>query len=398
MGTLSLALAVALLAWLASPAAGGAGFDIHPLVQEGAPAPSGDTFTGFGEVQINGRGDVLFEALTGDRRGLFLASDGRIVPVALQDDPAPLGGRYLQLSYFVLNDRQEVAFVATIERSHRERRGAPAAILLTRAGQPHVVAKVRDRAPVRGFFKEFRDLALDRAGRLAFVASLEDGDRPGGLFVNDGTGTRRVVAVLDPAPIGGTFRELSVPTLGSDGAVAFHGTVVNGTRRAGVFLARGSSLEKVVATGDPSPLGGTFIQLANPVLDDTGKLYFWGAVADGRFPATLFVVDAQGMRPLASRGAPSPAGPPYAYFGLNFSAKGTLAFHASLDGPGPKAALFLAGPDGVLAVVRTGDPCPTGGTFSAFGDPVVSARGTVAFVGSAAGRDGVFLAIPTSTR
>lgn len=398
MGTLGRALAVLLLAALPGPAAAGGGFEIRPIVQQGAAAPGAGAFTGFGEVQINDRGDVLFEGLIGDRRGLFLATGNRIVPVALQGEPTPLGGRHLQLSYFIVNDRQEVAFLATIERGPRERRQAPAAILLAHAGQARVIAKVRDPAPGQGTFKEFRDLALDASGRIAFFASLEDGDQPGGIFLHDGNVTRRLVAVFDPAPIGGRFKELSTPTLGPGGVLAFHGTVVHGGTRSGLFVVRGSGVEKVVATGEASPLGGTFTQLANPLFDDAGRLYFWGAVANGRFPATLSVADAQGLRPLASRGAESPAGPPYAYFGLNFSVKRGLAFQASLDGPAPNAAIFFSDSSGTRTVVRTGDPSPTGGVFSTLGDPAVNTRTEVVFAATADGRDGVYLAIPTSAR
>lgn len=179
---------IALLAMLAGPTVEAGQFEIRPVVQPGAPAPGGGTFTGFGEVQINDRGAVLFEALVGERRGLFLAADGQIAPVAVQGEPTPLGGRYLQLSYFVLNDQQEVAFVATILRGPQERHRPPAVIMLGRAGQLGVIAKVRDPAPVRGTYKEFRDLALDGSGRLAFYASLGDGDRPGGIFLHDGAG------------------------------------------------------------------------------------------------------------------------------------------------------------------------------------------------------------------
>lgn len=66
---------------------------------------------------------------------------------------------------------------------------------------------------------------------------------------------RKVVAAGDAAPQGGTFAQFD--PVANAGAILFDALVEKDEPFHGVYLARGSSLSRIVAVSDPSPLGGT---------------------------------------------------------------------------------------------------------------------------------------------
>lgn len=393
------AAALALAACATSLDVADGGFDVQPLVADGAAAPSGEPFIGFGALRLNAHGDLLFEARVATsaasaRGGLFVASGGRIEAVALQGEPTPIGGHYLRLGYAALNDRREVAFITTIERPHGDRVGPRAAILVARDAGPSVAVRLRDQAPDEGIFTAFSDLALGPDGSLAFVGGLDESEAPGGLFVAAGGILGRVAAILDPTPAGGHFREISTPSLGAGGNVAFHASVSEDGQRSGIFVASRRGVHRVVATGDATPLGGRFGHLANPVLGIGGRLYFWGQVRAGRALAGLFVRnDGGALRPLAIGSAPSPSGAAYAFLGIQFAAADAVAFEADLDGTPPVSAILLASNGEVRPVVQTGSRAPDGGVFTEFGGFAINARNELAFVGVAGGRTTIYRAM-----
>lgn len=389
MGTLSRLLAGLCLTLVFLPAEA-ASFRIRPVVLAGDPAPGGGQFGGFDEVTLNGRGEVLFEATVGGVEGLYLASDGSIRPLVVLGHPTPLGGRYLGLAFPTLNDAGQAAFLAMIKDGQ-----APGAILMWSGGRLSVVAAIRDPAPGGGNFKEFRDVTLDHRGQIAFVAAVQGGREPGGVFVRSGDAGKRVAALLGPTPLGGTFMELALPSL--DGTrVVFHGKVSGGKGRTGIFEVSANGSRRLVAEGDPAPAGGTFRDLGAPILGRSGSVAFWASTRDGRTPGGLFLATGTGIRQAVARGEPAPRGGAFSFFGLVFSfVESTgIAFQADLSGKGPRRGIFVTGPAGVRAVAVQGDPSPAGGEFQGFGAPSIASTGAVAFVGSSGSRDGIFIAEP----
>lgn len=62
----------------------------------------------------------------------------------------------------------------------------------------------------------------------------------------------------------------------------------------------------------------------------------------------------------------------------NLNASGDMAFVANISGSTAAVVRDIQGQ--LTALARTGDPAPLGGTFTGFGQPVINARGEVAFV------------------
>ena len=97
---------------------------IEAIAQPGDPAPGGGVFERAIVPHVNARGDVLFAGgIRQGRRlffGLYLATNGRIVPIAKRGDVMPDGWGFVSLrvglSPATLNDSGDVAFVAQTER------------------------------------------------------------------------------------------------------------------------------------------------------------------------------------------------------------------------------------------------------------------------------------------
>jgi hypothetical protein len=74
-----------------------------------------------------------------------------------------------------------------------------------------------------------------------------------------------IVAGGDPSPVGGVFASDGTPAIGlgiaaptDTEAVAFVAFVNEGKAPLGIFLVVGDTITTVAAVGDPTPLGGTF--------------------------------------------------------------------------------------------------------------------------------------------
>jgi len=100
------------------------GRGISKVAAEGDRAPGGGTLSGLGRhpvPSINAAGAVAFAAAVAGGRtveGVFVSSRGTLRAVATAGEPAPgiPSGTFANLDFPVLNDRGDVAFLATVRR------------------------------------------------------------------------------------------------------------------------------------------------------------------------------------------------------------------------------------------------------------------------------------------
>ena len=113
--------------------------------------------------------------------------------------------------------------------------------------------------PIGGTFWQYDTVRVNSEGDIAFEATIEGlTGVSGGIFVQNGVnGTlRKVVAVGDPAPLGGTFTTFGCSyDFNDNGDVAFEGYSAAGDA---IYLSTATGLQEVVRAGDTSPLGGTY--------------------------------------------------------------------------------------------------------------------------------------------
>ena len=243
----------------------------------------------------------------------------------------------------------------------------------------------------------------------------------GAFTYRPGFGLRKLVATGDAAPgaAGGTFVSISLSSLSSpparinsSGQVAFYATTDAPGAEPGVFISSVTGAPQAIARrGDPSPIGGTFLNFGTVVaLTDDGRVAFRAVsrtVVDSTNVDTpgIFVGTGGGTPvKLMAQGDALGDGTVNAVpsiFDMNNS--GLVAYVAGLSGGSATEGVFLGRAGGLQrAVALTGEIAPgTGGWFSDFREPDVDVNdaGQLIFWGGVSGSPsttGRFLASETS--
>ena len=297
-----------------------------------APGTGGETFATFGVPSINS-GTVAFLGQTALVQGIYTGSGSPPSRIADTTMMAPGGGGTFTTFGLPTISAGTTAFVALPAGIYT---GDGTLSALARAGL--------SPAPGGGLFTSFGSFAsIDGAGTVAFRASTDAGVT--GIYTATPSGgstlLSRLVAVVDPAPSGGTFTSFGEPSI-ENGTVAFRARTNTGV--SGIYTATPSGgstlLSRLVAVGDAAPGGGIFTLLGDPSIDAAGTVSFFA-----------------------------------------FTSLGTGIFTAKSGG-------------GLTIVAGTSTPIPNGaGDFTAFGNPAIDGE-AVAFLGfGLASQLGLYLAV-----
>ncbi len=295
---------------------------IVKVAVEGDRAPGGGALSGLGRhpiPSVNANGDVAFAAAVSKGwtvEGIFVSSRGmlRAVAVAGQAAPGILSGTFASLDFPALNDRGDVAFLATVRRG----RETLEAIHLRTGGRVRKVVGQEDPAPAGGAFVAFGAPALSSAGAVAFAAVVDGRGVPGGVFIIADGRVRMLVGAGDESPLGGIFAKFSERVaIDNTGAVAFTALLKGAPVSSAIFVAEGDRRKKVVALGDPAPAGGIFSTFgAWPALSSSGTVAFTGSVDPGPPPTGIYVSSQTGVKMVAGIGDRLPGGRKLESFGL----------------------------------------------------------------------------------
>ena len=360
---------------------------------------------------MNARGDVAFFATLLRGRtdeALFLASRARTVRVVAEGDAAPGGGTFSGFGRHpvpALNAAGDVAFAAAVTGGRTVE-----GVFVSAGGKLRAVAVAGGVAPgvPSATFASLDAPALNDRSDVAFLATLRRGrETTEAVYVAAGGRLRKVVVQGDVTPAGGAFAGFSVPALNGRGAIAF-GAVLDGRGvPGGVFVAAGDRVRMLVAAGDEAPGGGIFTKFSDRVsINDAGAVAFNALLGRGPVDGALFVIDGDRPRRVVALGDPAPGGGRFSYFGLwpSLTAAGDLVFTASVDGGDAPIGVFVAGRSGVTRIAGIGDALPAGGTLASFGVyPVASTSlaGGVTFATAATatglGTDAIY-AVPPAPR
>src|SRR5262249_11151121 len=241
-------------------------------------------------------GDAAFLATV--RRGretveaIYLKATGRLRKVVAQDDPAPAGGSFSGFGPPVLTASGMVAFAAVVDG-----RGVPGGVFVAEGGRVRMLVGAGEASPLGGVFAKFPErLAVNDAGAVAFTAQLKNAPTAAAVFLVDGGSARKVVALGDAAPTGGSFSNLGFwPGLSAGGAVAFTASVDPGPPATGVFVTAVKGTAQLAAIGDPLPGSGTLASFGlypTATLGPEGHLTFSTArTATGEGGEAIFLVD-----------------------------------------------------------------------------------------------------------
>jgi hypothetical protein len=356
---------------------------------------------------VNASGSVAFNSLVdGSNRnqGVFVAdSDGTIRAIAIGcglpggngdttsmcGDVSPIGGHFGGFFFGTgftpdMNDAGDVIFMCDVNGGDSRR-----ALFLYQAasGQIVKIAAVGDPSPIGGTFGAVGPGSMNNNGKIVFLASPQGQTVNSNLFMWDNGVVTKVAALGDPAPGGGTFSGLGVesfgypdgtfipfgpvPDINDSGQIAFRAIVSGGITQRGIVVRTGQTDEWYVKVPDPTPIGGTYLDMQAASINNSGQIAFfadyhptpdtinsgWFAGAPGNWRKVIVFFDpVDGGQCLGLAFSRNPM--------QTIDAAGNVVFWTNLDSNGTSDRLVLGLTDGnLLIAARRGDPTPIGGTF-----------------------------------
>jgi hypothetical protein len=380
------------IVWSGMTAPGGGRFDRFDVAAKPVAAP------------VNARSQVAFYASVlhaAGREGIFVAEAGHVRKVAAFGDALPGGGSLAEFSEHPLpslNAAGHVAFSAQIA-------GGRATEGVFFAGDDGIrpVALAGEDAPgvPFGVFVGFDAPVLNDNDEMVFVATVRSRrDELDVLYFWNGRRLQRLIAEGDLLPrIGGRMDKIGDPVVNNGGVVAFPAALFKGPALGGIFVAGARDLRMIVATGDRTPGGEMILRFSERVaIDDQDAIGFGAYVGtEGRSREAILRSGPDGLAEIAVEGAPAAGGGRFAGFGPWPTAGpgGVTAFVAALDN-GPAELAAFAGPVGAITrIAAVGErvaPEETIGRFALNAVATAGPGGAVTFA-TLASREGERTAI-----
>jgi len=113
----------------------------------------------------------------------------------------------------------------------------------------------------------------------------------------------------------------------------------------------------------------------------------------------LYLAAAGKQKALLSSGSPAPTGGTFTTFSdLLLSDGGTIGFLAKTTDRSVWEGLYLLRAGKPVPIARIGERTPAGGVFTDFANPTINARDEVAFVGRMGDQEGIFINVAGSTK
>jgi hypothetical protein len=233
-----------------------------------APGVVGGTFARLDTPSMNNRDEVVFVATVRHGRdtfeALYLYSNGRLRKLLAEGDPYLGGGFFDQFGVPAINNRGAIALAVTVD--HGPVLGG---IFVTGTRDLKLLLGSGAPAPGGRMILRFSErLAIDDEDSVAFGAHLSSGaNRSEALLRVNSSGVTTIAAVGDPAPGGGKFVGFGEwPSVGPVGRVVFVAAVDNGAGPLGIFAWQAGILSRMVLAGEKLPDGSVLPPFAlNPV-------------------------------------------------------------------------------------------------------------------------------------
>jgi hypothetical protein len=226
------------------------------------------TFVEFDTPSMNNRDEVVFVATVRHGRDtfevLYLYANGRLRKLLTERDPYLGGGFFDQFGLPVINNRGVIALAVTLD--HGPVLGG---IFVTGTRDLKMLVGAGALAPDGRMILRFSErLAIDDDDDIAFGAHLGSGiNRSEAVMKVNTSGVTKIAAVGDAAPGGGKFAGFGEwPSAGPAGRVAFVAAIDDGPGPVGIFAWQAGILSRLVLAADKLPGGGTLPPFAlNPV-------------------------------------------------------------------------------------------------------------------------------------
>jgi len=287
---------------------------------------------------------------------------------------APGGGTFNELSDPMLNNPGDVVFGAVVTSGAQMRETL---YLMMKGGTPRPFVSTGSAAPTGGAFAAFSDLLLNDRGTVGFLARTTDRVAQEGLYVVRSGRVVPIVGVGQPAPTGGTFVDFANPTVNNNDVIAFVGRTGSGE---GLFTYSEASLTPVLMSGQAAPTGGAFEFLldGSPALNDRGQMAFVASTTVRHLQGVYVLVNGRPV-PLVTTDDDAPSGGRFTEFGsVVLTNAGTVAFIGRTGDPKIPEALYVTGRTDLVPLAVSGQD--VGGTaLTKFANVAINEREEVVF-------------------
>ena len=229
------------------------------------------------------------------------------------------------------------------------------------------VVRAGDAAPVPAAIGSILNFSFNDQGQVALIAD-------GGVVLKSGSQITPIVGPGDPAPGGGIFFVLDVPSVGPHGEVIFRGGTTAFPTTSGLFE---------FANGTITPLitDGTLANTGESVTPQTSRLLANGdlIVADA-FSGSLYRFSNGALTRLVGTGDLAPGGGTFTFLQLPaINSSGQIAFEGFTSSGASGVFLFSNGV--VTKIITSSDVFPDGVPFGFAEPPAISDSGQVVFGG-----------------
>jgi hypothetical protein len=331
---------------------------------------------------VNARGHVAFYASvirSKTAEGIFLATGQIFVKVAAVGDAVPGGGKLSEFAKHpipALNDSDKVAFGAAVAGAH-----ATEGVFVASEGSLQVIALSGTDAPgiPTGTFLEFDSPAINNRDEVAFVATVRRGrETLQALYLYSNGKLRKLVAEGDLTPRGGTFDKFGVPAINNKGVIAFPAVLDHAPVLGGIFVVGTRDLRLLLSVGEVEPNGAMLVRLSERVaINDEDNIALGAHLRFGNDnKEAVLLVTPNGPVEIATVGDSAPGGGTFSAFGPwpSLGSDNMVVFMAGIEGGSGPLALFAAGPLGLRRITTVGDRLTNGRILQAFAlNPVASA-------------------------
>jgi hypothetical protein len=238
---------------------------IKAIALSGADAPGvrNGTFVEFDAPVLNNRDEIAFVGTV--RRGretlqvLYLYSGGVLRKLVAGGDPAPRGGTFDRFGLPAINNKGVVAFPAIVEHG-----AILGGIFVVGASELHLLVGAGEIGPGGEMLARFSErAAIDDEDNVAFVAHLGSNAASDALLVANASGLTQLAVTGEAAPGGGRFSGFGPwPNFGRTATIAFVAAVDDGPGPLGIYLGSPGAIRRVAMVGDHLANGGVLPALA----------------------------------------------------------------------------------------------------------------------------------------
>jgi len=238
---------------------------IKAIALSGADAPGvrNGTFVEFDAPVLNNRDEIAFVGTVRQGRetlqALYLYSGGVLRKLVAGGDPAPRGGTFDRFGLPAMNNKGAVVFPAVIDHG-----AILGGIFAVGASELRLVVGAGQMGPGGEMLVRFSErAAIDDEDNVAFVAHLGSSTASEALLVADASGLTQLAVTGEAAPGGGRFSAFGPwPNFGRSATVAFVAAVDDGPGPLGIYIGRPGAIHRAVMVGDHLANGAALPALA----------------------------------------------------------------------------------------------------------------------------------------